>query len=210
MKYLVTMLLLAAAPALAAAEKIELTWYEDFPLGMEISYGTFKCTKGGIPVAPFVCSKGGIHIRGMEGYTCLLNENREIVATTWFSLNANWDASYTGPVHGEWKVIMGSDCSKEIALADHDSYLAGTYSGKRKVFPSPKGIPMPWTWYGVWKLDGYGVGDFEGVQFKSINEYETYHPLQFQYEAIPVNAWPGIQGEPEGTIHGLMILEDDE
>jgi hypothetical protein len=138
-----------------------------------------------------------------------LDEGGAVIATTWFSLNANWDEAYTGPVHGEWKVFMGSECSKAIALADHDSYFVGTYSGKRTVAPSAEGVPLPLTWYGTWKLNGFGVGAFEGVQFKSTNEYETYSPFLFQYEFIDPADWPGIQFEPEGTIHGTMILHDD-
>ena len=202
--------LLLAAGAQAKTEKTDVLWYEDFPPDMLIEIGSFTCTGGGEPMGLFVCSEGsGIHVRGMAGYTCLLDEAGAVIATTWFDFNANWDAAYTGPVHGEWKVFMGSECSKDVALADHESFFAGTYSGKRTVAPSADGVPLPLTWYGTWKLNGFGVGDYEGVQFKSVNEYETYNPFLFQYEFIEPAVWPGIQFEPEGTIYGTMILHED-
>ena len=203
-------LLLVSAGLQAKTEKSDVLWYEDFPPDMLIETGGFTCTRGGEPVGLFVCSEGsGIHLRGMQGYTCLLDEGGNVIATTWFSINANWDEAYTGPVHGEWKVFMGGECSKAVALADHDSYFAGTYSGKRTVQPSADGVPLPLTWFGTWKLNGFGVGDFEGVQFKSTNDYETYSPILFQYEIIDPLVWPGIQFEPEGTIYGTMIMHDD-
>jgi len=210
MKYIATLLLLASAAVYADSVRIDVEWYEDFPPDMVLQLGAFKCTGGGVPLDLFTCSEGsGINIRGLEGYTCLLDPNGAIVATTWFSLNANWDAAYTGPVHGEWKVIPGSECGLAIALADHDSYLAGTYSGKRSVMPSDEGVPLPLTWFGTWKLNGFGVGDYEGIQFKSVNEYVTYSPILFQYEFIDPEIWPGIQSEPEGAILGTMIISGE-
>lgn len=212
MMVVVPMLLLFAAGAQAKTERVDVLWYEDFPPDMLIEAGGFSCTRGGEPVGLFACSEGsGIHLRGMTGYTCLLDEGGNVIATTWFSINANWDEAYTGPVFGEWKVFMGGECSKAVALANHDSYFAGTYSGKRRVVPSAPGVPpeLPLTWLGTWKLDGFGVGDFEGVQFKSVNDYVTYSPIMFQYEFIDPAVWPGIQLEPEGTIYGTMIVHDD-
>lgn len=220
MKYVALFLLLISAAAQAATEKVDVLWYEDFPqmeIDPSMAYLFFECTGGGVPVGPFACSEGGIHIRGLQGYTCLLDENMDVIATTWFRLNANWDEDYTGPVYGEWKVFMvdpedpeDPGCSMEVAFSTHDSYYAGTFSGKRRVQLSPLGFPV---WYGSWKLDGYGVGDFDGTQFKSINDYVTYHPIIFDYESIPY--WcPGCGlpvdvSDPEGTIHGKMIYHDD-
>jgi len=210
MMVVVPMLLLFASGAQAKTEKMDVLWYEDFPPDMLIDAGSFTCTGGGEPVGLFACSAGsGIHLRGMTGYTCLLDGDGNVIATTWFSANANWDEAYTGPLFGEWKVFMGSECSKAVALAEHESYFAGTFSGKRSVAPSAPGVPLPMTWLGTWKLNGFGVGDFEGVQFKSVNEYVTYNPILFQYEFIDPEVWLGIQFEPEGTIHGTMILHDD-
>ena len=227
MKYAVMFLLLISAAAQSATEKIAVTWFEDFPqmdIPPELSYFFFECTGGGVPVGPFECSEGGIHLRGLQGYTCLLDENMDVIATTWFELNANWDGEYTGPVYGEWKVFMvdpddpeDPGCNMQVAFSPHDSYFVGTFSGKRRLGLSPEGIPTPMTWYGSWKLDGYGVGDFEGIQFKSVNDYVTYHTILFDYESIPLwypgvmSDWPeGIEGMPEGTIYGKMIVEDDD
>ena len=221
MKYVtILLLLLISATTQAATEKVDLLWYEDFPqmeVDPDLSYFFFECTGGGVPIGPFACSDGGIHIRGLQGYTCLLDENMEVIATTWFSLNANWDAEYAGPVYGEWKVFMGSECNMLIAFSPHDSYYAGTFTGKRRVGPSPDGIPTPMAWYGSWKLDGYGVGDFEGIQFKSVNDYVTFHPMIFDYESVPLwypgsmDDWPaGVEETPEGTIYVKVIIEDDD
>ena len=219
MKYVMMFLLLVSAAAQAATEKVEVTWYEDLPqieIDPDLSYFFFECTGGGVPVGPFACSEGGIHLRGLPCYSCLLDENMEVIATTWFSLNANWDDEYTGPLYGEWKVFMGSECNMLVAFSPHDSYYAGTFTGKRRVALSPAGFPV---WSGSWKLDGYGVGDFEGIQFKSVNDYVTYHPIVFDYESIP-DYWddwcPGCElpsvdtDDPEGTIHGTMIIEYDD
>ena len=218
MKYLAMLLLLVSATAQAATEKIDVTWYEDFPqmeMDPDMAYWFFECTGGGEPVGPFMCSEGGIHLRGLQGWSCLMNEQMEVIATTWFRMNANWDAEYTGPVYGEWKVFMGSECSMEVAFSPHESYFVGTFTGKRRMDISSMGYPV---WTGSWKLDGYGVGDFDGVQFKSVNDYVTYHPLVFDYESIPGywGEWcPGCElpvdpGDPEGTIHGRMIIEYDD
>ena len=223
MKFMALFLLMISAVAQAATDKVNVLWYEDFPqmdIDPELSYLFFECTGGGVPVGPFACSEGGIHLRGLQGYTCLLDENMDVIATTWFSMNANWDADYTGPVHGEWKVFMvdpedpdDPGCSMQVAFTPHDSYYVGTFSGKRRVELSPMGYPV---WYGSWKLDGYGVGDFEGIQFKSVNDYVTYHPIIFDYESIPdwypgpMTDWPaGIEDQPEGTIHGKMIFPEE-
>jgi hypothetical protein len=56
---------------------------------------------------------------------------------------------------------------------------------------------------GKWKLNGWGVGLYEGVQFKSINEYRLYTKLPLPYE------WTGMGTGPEGTVSGVMILHDD-
>jgi len=216
MKYLMMFLLLVSAAAHAATEKTDLLWYEDFPqmeIDPDLSYFFFECAGGGVPVGPFACSEGGIHLRGLQGWTCLLNENMEVIATTWFELNANWDADYTGPLYGEWKVFMGSECNMLVAFSPHDSYYIGTFTGKRRLELTPTG-PV---WYGSWKLDGYGVGDLEGVQFKSVNDYVTFHPMIFDYESIPLwypgsmDDWPaGIEDMPEGTIYVRLIEEVDD
>ena len=216
MKYLMMILLLVSAAAHAATEKTDLLWYEDFPqmqIDPDLSYLFFECTGGGVPVGPFACSEGGIHLRGLQGWTCLLNENMEVIATTWFEMNANWDEQYTGPVYGQWKVFVDGECNMLNAFSPHDSYYVGTFSGKRQMQLTSEGQPI---WYGSWKLDGYGVGDLEGIQLKSVNDYITFHPMIFDYESIPLwypgsmDDWPeGIEDMPEGTIYVRLIEEDD-
>jgi len=194
------MLLLWFVSAFAQTQRVELSGMEDFPVDMLTELGSFECTGGGYPTGLYECSEGsGIHIRNLEGYTCLLNPDLDVIATAWAQINANWDANYTGPVFGNWMVVFSDECDKSL-LQDPDDYFAGTYTGKRRLQMDG---PDP-VWIGEWKLDGWGVGAHEGVQFKSKNEYIMYTALPLPFEVT------GIGTGPEGQFNAVMIIHGED
>jgi hypothetical protein len=184
----------------AQTQRVKIDGVEDFPPDMLTSLGSFQCTAGGVPTDLYTCSEGsGIHIRNLEGYTCLLNPEMEVIGTTWFDLNANWDAQYTGPVFGNWIIVMGEVCDKSV-LQDPDDYFVGTYTGKRRL--TMEGSDP--VWIGKWKLDGWGVGIYDGVQFKSKNDYVMYTALPLPFELT------GMGTGPEGFFSAEMIFHDGD
>lgn len=194
------MLVLLSVPVFAQTQRIELNGVEDFPADMLTSLGSFECTGGGYPTGLYECSEGsGIHIRNLEGYTCLLTPESEVMATTWFDLNANWDEQYTGPVFGNWIVVLSDVCEKSV-LQDPENYFVGTYTGKRRL--EMEGLRP--AWIGEWKLNGWGVGTYSDVQFKSNNEYHMYTALPLPFELT------GMGTGPEGVFAGKMIFHVED
>jgi hypothetical protein len=194
------MLVLWSVSAFAQTQLIELNGVEDFPADMLTSLGSFECTGGGYPTGLFECSEGsGIHIRNLEGYTCLLTSELEVIGTTWFDLNANWDEQYTGPVFGNWIVVLSDVCARSV-VQDPESYFVGTYTGKRRLEMEALG-PV---WIGEWKLDGWGVGIYSDVQFKSKNKYRMFTALPLPFELT------GMGTGPEGVFAGKMIFHEED
>ena len=197
---LILMLMLSSVSVFAQTQRAEITGVEDFPVDMVTSFGSFECTAGGYPTGLFQCSEGsGIHIRALEGYTCLLTPDLEVIATTRFDLNANWDENYTGPVFGNWLFVLSDVCDKSV-LEDPEDYFVGSYTGKRRLTMDG---PNP-VWVGKWKLDGWGVGIYNGVQFKSTNEYRMYTALPLPFELT------GMGTGPEGQFEGVMIFHTED
>ncbi len=194
------MLVVVHVFAFAQTQRVEFVGVEDFPEYMVISPGTFECTGGGYKTGLFECSEGsGIHVRGLEGYTCLLTPELEVMATTKFELNVNWDAQYTGPVFGTWMVVLSEVCDPSV-VEDPEDYFIGTYTGKRRFHMEG---PDP-VWTGEWKLDGWGVGIYDGVQFKSRNHYRMYTALPLPFEMT------GMGTGPEGAFEGVMIFHAED
>ena len=201
MRYLLgLMLALMSVSVYSQTQRVKIDGVEDFPPDMVTSLGSFECTKGGYPTGLYECSgDSGIHIRKLEGYTCLLTPDLEVMGTTWFELNTNWDAQYTGPVFGNWILVLSEECDKSV-LQDPDDYFVGTFKGKRRL--EMQGPDPVWT--GEWKLDGWGVGTYSGVQFKSINEYLMYTALPLPFELT------GMGTGPEGAFSAEMIVHDED
>lgn len=194
------MLMLWSISVFAQTQRVELNGVEDFPPDMLTSLGSFECTGGGYPTGLYECSEGaGIHIRNFQGYTCLLTPDLEVIATAWADINANWDAQYTGPVYGNWMFVFSDVCDQSV-VQDPEDYFAGTFTGKRRLDMAG---PDP-VWVGKWKLDGWGVGAYEGVQFKSENEYLMYTALPLPFELT------GVGTGPEGQFEGVMIFHMED
>jgi hypothetical protein len=199
-KLLNLMLVMVSVSVYAQTQRVQIDGVEDFPPDMMTSLGSFECTAGGYPTGLYECSEGsGIHFRNLEGYTCLLTPDMEVIATTWFDLNANWDEQYSGPVFGNWIVVLSDVCDKSV-IQDPDDYFVGTYTGKRRL-EMEGSDPV---WIGEWKLDGWGIGIYNGVQFKSINEYRMYTPLPLPFELT------GMGTGPEGVFAAEMIFHEED
>ncbi|MCW8926094.1 MAG: hypothetical protein OQJ84_07550 [Xanthomonadales bacterium] len=197
---LVLMLALMSVTAYGQTQRTDFEGVEDFPPDMLLAMGSFECTHGGYPTGLYECSDdSGIHIRDLEAYTCLLTPEMEVMGTAWVNLNANWDAQYTGPVYGNWIVVFSEVCDPSV-LENPDDYFAGTYTGKRRLVMEGSD-PV---WIGKWKLDGWGVGMYEGVQFKSRNTYEMYTALPLPFELT------GIGTGPEGSFEAQLIIHGSD
>lgn len=201
MRQLLSLVLaLMSFSAYAQTQREYFEGVEDFPPDMLLAMGSFECTGGGFPTGLYECSEGsGIHFRDLEAYTCLLTPEMEVMATAWVSFNANWDAQYTGPVFGNWIVVFGEVCNSSV-LENPDDYFTGTYTGKRRR-EMDGADPV---WLGKWKLDGWGVGIYEGVQFKSENTYEMYTGIPLPFEIT------GMGTGPEGAFEGQLIIHAED
>ena len=167
--------------------------------------GEFFCTGGGEPVGMFECLGGnGIHIRGTQMMSCATNvspdDDGRLQGTIWFDFNANWDASYSGPVSGNWRIVPGPACDW-LALIEPDNFWEGTYTGKRELVPGS----YPATWVTSLKLRGYGVGELlAGQKIKATEVITTFSPLPVPWEMLPpeLQAYTGTgpEGKAEVTI----------
>ena len=148
-----------------------------------IDPGTFFCTGGGTVVEPFVCEGGsGIVIQGTQMVSCIKNSepyDSRVEGLAWFDISAIWNASYTGPVAGHWRIIPGT-CDLS-ALHNPVTYWEGTYTGKRKFKMGPV---LP-TWITRLKLVGDGYGNLEGQTVKAREIVKTYYLVPTPWELLP-------------------------
>ncbi len=149
-----------------------------------IDPGTYVCTGGGESVEPFICEGGnGIVIQGTQMISCATNSNpydKRIEGLLWFDITAIWDAKYTGPVAGRWRIIPGA-CGDPSVLQSATTYWEGTYKGRRKLV-TDAGLP---TWVSKLRLVGHGVGDLEGQTIKGREIIKTYYLVPAPWELLP-------------------------
>jgi hypothetical protein len=117
--------------------------------------------------------------------------------TTWYSVNANWDLDYTGPVGGDFIVVPSPTCDVAV-LDDPESFWEGTWTGKRTVSCEDDVC----TWVGHFKVVGKGHGgEIDGLQFRATEEFTTFTPLPVPWDVIPGFPYTG----PEGIITGVAF-----
>ncbi len=149
-----------------------------------IDPGTYICTGGGQSVEPFVCEGGnGIVIQGTQMVSCATNSDpydERIEGLLWFDITAIWDAKYTGPVAGRWRIIPGA-CGDLSALESATTYWEGTYKGRRRL---ETGTDLP-TWVSKLRLVGHGVGDLAGQTVKGREIIKTYYLVPAPWELLP-------------------------
>jgi hypothetical protein len=164
-----------------------------------INPGEFFCTGGGEPIGLFECDGDkGIHIRGTEMMSCSVNlipdDGGRLTGTIWFDINANWDANYTGPVSGNWRIVPSLGCDWSF-LINPQTFWQGTYTGRRELVTDS-------TWVTTLKLVGYGIGDVAGQQLKATEVITTFTPIPLPWELLGA----GLVG-PEGYVEITIITE---
>ena len=173
-----------------------------------INPGEFFCTGGGETVEPFVCEGGnGIVINGTQMVSCATNSDPHdgrVEGLVWFDITAIWDAKYTGPVAGHWRIIPGA-CGDLSALETATTYWEGTYKGRRKLVMGPE---LP-TWISKLRMVGHGVGDLEGQTVKAREIIKTYYIVPAPWELLPEDFQMLLGGTgPEGKAFIRIKSED--
>ena len=170
--------------------------------------GEFFCTGGGDPSGVFECDGGnGIHIRGTQMVSCTTASQPydwRVEGAVWFDIAANWDAGYTGPVSGNWRIVPDPNCDLMVLFnPDVDTFWMGTYTGKREFVMGP-GIPR---WITTLKLVGYGFGSLAGQKIKATEVITTYSPVPLPWELLPEALQAIIGTGPEGQVEMTIITE---
>lgn len=170
---------------------------DDWPIDHLLVPGDFACPGGEVYITPEgtpACDGGkGMHIRNTEMYSCVGNSqpsDDRLEGTMWFSINANFDQEYTGPIFGKFRMVPSVGCNT-AHLVNPDVYWEGSWQGTRELV----GIDPP-TWVGVFNVVGQGVGgELAGLQFRATEEIITFTPVPLAWDLLPI----GVTG-PEGQV----------
>ena len=183
----------------------EVQGYDEWPAFNMLVEGKMWCPGGELtwlnPLTPD-CGKGKrFHLRDAEAYSCFTSLDMDYVVeprmtgVMWFSLAGNLDRTFSGPVHGKWRLVPSETCIP-AALDDPAAYWEGTWQGKRIQVCDP----TCW-WVGNLQIVGYGYGgDLEGLEFHGEEVITTYTPMPAPWEHIPGFPYTG----PEGVAHGFI------
>ena len=178
------------------------------PIPHIIVPGEFYCTGGGEPDSsvPVGCVDGnGIHIRDAQMVSCALEPTTNdwrLEGTGWWTIDANWDNTNTGPISGTWRIVPGdTDTCPDINLIMNPetywdelyTYWEGTYSGTR-VIVLDEDTPLGVKWISTAKFVGQGMGDLAGQKFKAVETITTYYPSPAPGEFFGIL-------EPEGILN---------
>jgi hypothetical protein len=192
------------------ADDFGATWTEiygldEWPALNTLAEGYMWCPGGTLewlnPLTPD-CGKGKrFNIRDVEAYSCLTGMTMDYVyeprisGTMWFSINANLDTTFSGPVHGEFIIVPGASCDPDD-LDDPTVYWEGTWNGKRTRVCDPT-----CSWIGNLSIVGHGYGgELEGLEMRAEEVITTYTALPAPWEYIPGFPYTG----PEGQVHGFI------
>ena len=165
------------APAGFAAEKYNVTAVEVFDpfgiitgdfIGRFVSEGTVKCP-GHEPVLdpnlPPCPESSRTHIRNAVIETRVNSADERVAGWMTVQLNANWNASFEGPLHGTFTILL-----------DEGGSWAGTYEGRR-TFDSAAGV-----WKGTLHVRGTGFGGLvDGMKMMAEDQLESMFPMPIAY-----------------------------
>lgn len=207
----------AGPPAKAGVTRTQIEGEDDWSINNPISPGTITCPGGelmidSITLMPYCADSktGRLHWRDAVIWSCMtsyldedhLQVEERLTGIGLFTVNANFDASYSGPVWGKWKIVP-IDCEKDDPypaqeVEQADRFWHGTWNGKRMFYI--------WNGVGVWigdlKIVGKGSGgNIDGLHFKGTELIETFSPLPAPYEALPGFFDPT---KPEGIFTGTI------
>ena len=165
------------APTGFAAEKYNVTAVEVFdPFGIMTgdfigefkSEGTVKCPGHEPVLDPMLppCPAGSrTHIRNAVIETRVDSADERVAGWMTVQLNANWNASFEGPLHGTFTILL-----------DAGGSWAGTYEGQR-TFDSTLGV-----WKGTLHVRGKGFGGLvDGMKMMAEDQLESIFPMPIAY-----------------------------
>jgi hypothetical protein len=203
--------LFAGSPANAGVTRTEVNgednWgWKDNPL----SLGTITCPGGELAYdsnqMPYCAdsSTGRLHFRDAVFWSCMTSDDPRTTGVAMFTIQAEFDAEYSGPVWGTWKIVPTAGCDKdgfypEELVNTATSFWRGIWNGKR-LFYSEGGMGI---WIGEFMIVGKGFGgDLEGLHFKGSELIQTYTPFPVPYEFLPPVL--GLFDDPEGIFTGTI------
>lgn len=201
-------MMIVGTVAVAGVARLEIVGYDDWPADSTLDPGEMWCAGSELtmanPVTPVCEQTGQLKSRDAMAYACVGASDTDGVPVPEFSgvavyvLNANFDATYSGPVWGTWLTVPADACDKEL-LAEPEVYWQGTFVGKRtRVCEGEQCM-----WVGNLKLVGRGHGgDLEGRRFKGTETVVTYSPAPLPYELMGICTPPACP--PEGVVTGVI------
>ncbi len=204
---LVLVLLFASFTIPASADsKHAVMFLDNPPIDALLEEGYLWCSEGDAvwldPVTP-VCPEGGtLKLRDTEMYSCITAMDEHgaplplLSGTGWYTINANMDLDYTGPVFGTFKIVPSPACDAGY-LESPDSWWEGKWNGTRSVSCDAVGC----TWIATFKVVGKGHGgEIDGLQMRTQETYTTFTPLPVPWDllGLPVTG-------PEGVATGVIF-----
>jgi hypothetical protein len=192
---LLTTPVFAGPPADAGVTRIQVEGVDDLAASNPISPGTVTCPGGTLTIDETtflpVCTDSNtnrLHIRDSVFWSCMsaVDEPR-MTGVGLFTVNANFDADFSGAVWGKWTLFRMDRCDKdgefpEAGVMNATESWHGTWKGQR-LFYSDLGFPV---WIGDLDIVGKGSGGtVEGLHFKGKEFLTTYTPIPLPYELIP-------------------------
>ncbi|MDH3746345.1 MAG: hypothetical protein OES47_14700 [Acidobacteriota bacterium] len=201
--------LLFSLAAGAAVERTEIIATDDWPATSLLDPGVANCTIGDIvwlnEVTPTCPDGGTLRIRETLGYSCVQAASVKgapeprFTGVASFSLNANFDAGYSGRVWGVWQLVPSEACDPQL-LADPQEFWEGRWQGRRAQVCSGDQCK----WIGALKWLGRGRGGrIDRQRFKGTESVETFTPLPVAFELLGLCA-PSAPCPAEGHLMGTI------
>ena len=221
---------LAGPPADAGVKRTDIIGKDDWAITNPISLGTITCPGGELAFdvngMPFCANSntGRLHYRDAIFWGCVSAKDpvtgmvdTRMTGIAYYEIWGNWDANYTGPVGGTWKIVPSTaiepddpddpayQCNKLAPypaekVANASEYWSGSWTGKR----SYQDFGEFGFWLGEFKIKGKGYGgNLEGLHFKGEEVVPTYTPFPVPYEYL-LYVMPDLFDEAEGTLTGTI------
>jgi len=214
--FLLSLPALSDSPADAGVKRTDITAEDNWAISNPVSLGRIKCPGGELAFdtvgLPFCANSntGRLHYKDAVFWGCVTASDSRMTGIALYEIWGNWDADYTGPVGGTWKIVPsevigeGYTCDRlgafpEDLLADASEYWFGTWTGKRS-YQEFGGMGF---WVGEFKIVGKGYGEtLEGLHFMGEEVVPTYTPFPVPYEFLPPEL--GLYDIAEGVITGTI------
>ena len=203
-------ILLSGVVAGAQVERTEIVATDNWPATSGLDMGVVRCPGEEVvwlnPVTPVCPTSGNLKIRRSLAYSCLQaasvdgEPESRFTGVASLSINANLDASYSGPVWGTWTLVPSATCDPQVLVDPQESWQ-GTWQGKRAQVCNEGQCYM---WVGSLKFVGRGYGgELQGQRFKGRETVVTLSPLPVPLELLGV-CTPSTPCPPEGHMVGTI------